>query len=66
MSDRSGLVSMTVALPAPAIAVLGLLWARPGAHEDEAAAVAGSRVRCGIRSRCCTSDQPASLTSPLP
>ncbi|WP_179851046.1 NACHT domain-containing protein [Streptomyces sp. TLI_55] len=40
VSDRSGLVSMAVALPALVVSVIGLLWARPGAHEDETAAVA--------------------------
>lgn len=40
VSDRSGLVSMAVALPALVVSVIGLLWARPGAHEDESAAVA--------------------------
>ncbi|MFD7246747.1 NACHT domain-containing protein [Streptomyces massasporeus] len=40
LSDRSGLLSMAVAVPALAVALIGLQWARPGAHEDEAAAVA--------------------------
>ncbi|WP_181387250.1 NACHT domain-containing NTPase [Streptomyces sp. Act143] len=40
VSDRSGLVSMVVALPALVASVVGLLWARSGAHEDETAAVA--------------------------
>ncbi|MCI3272548.1 NACHT domain-containing NTPase [Streptomyces cylindrosporus] len=40
VSDRSGLVSMVVGLPALVLAVVAALWARPGAYEDEEAAVA--------------------------
>ncbi|MEV7196795.1 NACHT domain-containing protein [Streptomyces sp. NPDC093510] len=40
VSDRSGLVSMVVGLPGLVVALVALLWARPGAHEDQAAAVA--------------------------
>ncbi|MFF4254421.1 NACHT domain-containing protein [Streptomyces sp. NPDC001663] len=40
VSDRSGLVSMVLALPGLVVAVIALLWARPGSHEGEAAAVA--------------------------
>ncbi|MFK4066140.1 NACHT domain-containing protein [Streptomyces sp. NPDC029674] len=40
VSDRSGLVSMVVGLPGLVVALVALLWARPGAREDQAAAVA--------------------------
>ncbi|MEU6139211.1 NACHT domain-containing protein [Streptomyces sp. NPDC047081] len=40
VSDRSGLVSMAVGLPALVLAAVAALWARPGAYEDETAAVA--------------------------
>ncbi|WP_157869134.1 hypothetical protein, partial [Streptomyces atriruber] len=40
VSDRSGLVSMVIGLPGLVVALVALLWARPGAREDQAAAVA--------------------------
>ncbi|MET7359043.1 NACHT domain-containing protein [Streptomyces sp. NPDC005562] len=40
VSDRSGLVSMVVGLPGLVVALVALLWARPGAYADQAAAVA--------------------------
>lgn len=40
VSDRSGLVSMVIGLPGLVVALIALVWARPGAHADQAAAVA--------------------------